>query len=384
MNYIDVCKIFEERGCKLLDTETDINNKKYLTKKKTLHHVNVSFIATCGHINNVIITNFKLRGTGIICNECIQNKTGLILKEKNKITCVTEYNGYVYIKNILEGHFEIKRTPEGCEADIIIRPIYNQDDKWLKLQLKTTINKVHNMYSFSILPYKYNDDMVFLCICEKDNKVWCVEHHDVKHLKYKMNISNKSKYNKYELSNHSLTEKLIEIYQTYLEFKLLSTYQKSISPKNIYQQREQEYIKIRESLLPEWNFKYNSVEGLSYDFIIHNKRVQEKVSNSKKKENIYNICLKRNSSVHNYSGKRNMKPYEKHDFDILWVHLQDIGIFYVIPMNELINHKFIKTDTYKGKCSIILSIINKDTWYSKYQFKNDNFDIDALLEIFQK
>ena len=383
MLYKDIYEIFEEKGCKLLDTEAEINSKKELTKQKSIHHVHVSFIATCGHINDVVITNFKLRGTGILCTECMRQKTGSTLKEKNKISNMTENNGYVYIKKILEEQFDINKTSEGCEADMLIRPIHHQEDDWLKIQLKTTIEKVHNMYSFTILPSKYSDDMVFLCICKKDNKIWCVEHQDIKNLKCKMNISNKSKYEKYEYTHDSLKQKLIELYQIYLESSRLCRFQQGIIPKNIYQQRELEYIKIRESLLPEWNFEYNSVEGLSYDFIVNNKRVQEKVSNSKRKDTVYNICLQR-SSVYNRSRTRNMIPYEKHHFDILWVHLQDIGIFYVIPMEDLVTHNYIKTDTEKGKRCLILNIIKQDAWYSKYQFKNDNFDVDALLEIFHK
>lgn len=383
MNYIDVCKIFEERGCKLLDIEADINTKKNLTKQKTLHHVRVNFIASCGHINTVAICNFKLRGTGILCIECMRQKTGLSLKKKGKFANTIENDGYIFLKKILEEQFDIKKTPEGCEADMLIRPIIYKDDLWLKIQLKTTSEQIHNMYSFSVVPYKYGNDIVYTCICEKDNKIWCVERQDIANLKCKFNVSKKSKYDKFECTYDSLKQKLSELYQTYLEFNLLCTLQKGLLPKNIYQQREQEYIKLRESLLPEWKFEYNSVEGLPYDFTVYNKRVQEKVSNSKRTESIYNICLQR-SSMHNGFNKRTMVPYQQHHFDILWVHLQNKGIFYVIPMEELIKYKYIKTDIDKGKRSLTINISDQYAWYSKYQFKNDAINIDSLLEIFQK
>jgi hypothetical protein len=155
-------------------------------------------------------------------------------------------------------------------------------------------------------------------------------------------------------------------------------------PKSIYQKREQKYIKIREKLLPDWDFKYNTTEGFPYDFIVHEKRVQEKVSNSLKKENVYNICLQRSGSHYNTTIKRNMIPYEEHHFDILWVHIDGKEMCYIIPMKELIDHEYITTATTKGKRTMLLNITNKDAWYSKYQFKYNELDKDSILEIFQK
>jgi hypothetical protein len=384
MNYNTLCKIFEEKGCKILDTECELNVKKELTTKKSFHHVPINYIASCGHTNKVVATNFKLRGTGILCNDCVKQKTGFILKDKGKLVTTIESNGISYLQRKLENHFDIKKTPEGCEADILIRPIHHTLDNWLKIQLKTTCGRIHNMYSFCVSPQKYGDDVIYICLCETDDKIWCIERKEIAYLKSKLNISKVSKYDQYEYSNASLVEKLNDIYHNYLTLNQLCLLDQGCIPKNIYQQREQKYIKIREALLPDWDFKYNTIEGLPYDFIVHEKRVQEKVSNSIQKENCYNICLQRNGSHYNTTIKRNMIPYEEHHFDILWVHIDGKEMCYIIPMKELIEHEYITTATTKGKRTMLLNITNEDAWYSKYQFKYNKLDKDSILEIFQK
>ena len=385
MNYDILCKIFEEKGCKILDTEYEVNAKKELTKQKSLYHVSINYIASCGHTNKVVACIFKSRGTGVLCGDCVRRNTGFILKDKSKQAMTTENNGFLYLQNILQNNFDIKKTPEGCEADLLIRPINHPLDAWLKIQLKTTCAKMHNMYSFSVVPYKYKNDMVYICLCEKDDKIWCMERQEIAYLKCKLNISKISKYDKFECSHTFLIYKLNAIYLNYLTTNQLCLIEQGCIPKNIYQQREQKYIKIREALLPDWKFEYNSIEGLPYDFIIHEKRVQEKVSNSLRKENIYNICLQRSGGkYYSFNKKVNMIPYEDHHFDILWVHIDGKEIFYVIPMKELVERNYITTETTKRKRSIIININNQDAWYSKYQFKYNEIQTDSLLEIFQK
>lgn len=385
MNYDILCKIFEEKGCKILDTETDINIKKELTKQKTFHHVPINYIASCGHTNKVVACIFKSRGTGILCKDCVRRNTGFILKDKSKQVMKIENDGFLYLQQILQNDFDIKKTPEGCEADFLIRPIHHPIDAWLKIQLKTTYTKMHNMYSFSVVPYKYGDDMVYICLCEKDDKIWCIERKEITHLKCKLNISKVSKYDKYECTHESLIEQLNDIYLNYLTINQLCLLNQGCIPKNIYQQREQKYIKIREALLPDWKFEYNSIEGLPYDFIVHEKHVQEKVSNSLRTKNIYNICLQRSGGKYNNINKKViMIPYEEHHFDILWVHIDGKEMNYIIPMKELVERDYITTATTKGKRTMRLNINSQDAWYSKYQFKYNQLDKDSLLEIFQK
>lgn len=386
MNYADVCQIFADRNCRLLDTEEEVNEKRAkAVKHSTLHHVRVNYVASCGHRHQVVITNFKLRGTGVLCKECTNKNTKETVKEKGSMVKHIDYSGFAYLNNKLKDTFEIEKTPECCRADMLIRPIHHSKDEWLKVEIKTTLNKIHEMYSFNIIPSKYEDDIVFICLCEADNKIWCLEKPDLSDFKLKLNISKISKYNKFECTTDALKDKLKELYQQYVETKKVCTLDQGRLPKNIYQQREQEYAKIRESLFPDWNFETNGVNGLSYDFMLFNKRVQEKVSSAQSHNKKYRFIVGLRKNGKKIEGKkRNMVPYDKEDFDVLWFHLKDTRIFYVIPMDELIKQGCICTERQSGKQYIIVDILQNDAWYSKYQFSYDNLRKEDISKIFEK
>lgn len=385
IDYNDVKIIFSEKGCTLLDTDSEFNDKLEKTSRKSAHHVKVNYIATCGHTNQVVVTNFKLRNTGILCKACsIKKSNGILSDKSNEESRMIESGGLSYIRSILSDSFCVRRTTEGCEADLLIRPIKSTTDLWLKVQLKSTKEKVFDMYSFSVFPYKYGNDVVYILTCDKDDKIWCIERREIEHLKCKLNISKVSKYDKYECNCISLNEKLQKLYDIYLLSSHLCTLEQGVKPKSIYQQREQKYIKLREVLLPDWKFEYNDIEGLSYDFTVFQKRVQEKVCNSKNKKitESYVITLKRNNGKNIETKQRKWVPYKQEDFDILWVHIETKDIFYVFPIKELVDKGFVSTLTSKGRQIFIINIESVDTWYSKYKFENNNLNTNKLMNLF--
>lgn len=385
MNYNDIKLIFSEKGCRLLDTNSEFNDKleqTSLKKGQSSHHVKVTYTATCGHTNQVVVTNFKLRNTGILCKECSIKNSRNILNGRTNECAVIEATSFSYIESILSDSFHVRRTTEGCEADILIRPIESTTDLWLKIQLKSTKEKVYNMYSFSVLPHKYGNDVVYILTCEPDDTIWCVERCEIAHLKCKLNISNNSKYDKYECTHSSLIKKLEKIYDRYFLSSLLCTLEQGVKPKSIYQQREQKYIKLREISLPDWMFEYNDVEGLSYDFTVFGKRVQEKVCNAKKGTESYLVTLKRINGKNIETKRRIWVPYKQEDFDMLWVHIEYEAIFYVIPIKELADRELVITPTSKGRQNFVINIQSDVAWYSKYKFENNNLDINKLASLF--
>lgn len=238
MNYDDVYELFIQKQCILLEDKDDFMNK-HLTTNKQIQHMRVHYKASCGHENYVTITNFKLRNTGILCSKCVKHNTSSKLKNINKNVSKTEVSGFNYISDMIKNSFDIIKTKEGCEADLLIRPLNILGDNWLKIQLKITQKVIHNMYSFSANPYKYNNDVIYLFVCEKDNKIWCIEKKDILHLRNKLNISLISKYNKY-LCNTSdiLLDKLSNLYNS------VTHCNKDIGliPKNIYINKENKNI----------------------------------------------------------------------------------------------------------------------------------------------
>jgi hypothetical protein len=120
-------------------------------------------------------------------------------------------------------------------------------------------------------------------------------------------------------------------------------------------------------------------EGLTYDFIINKKRIQEKVTSSKHGKYSYKITIQRSRGKEN--NKRLFTPYNLNDFDILWIHIDDKDLFYLIPMKILIEQQLVQTDTNEGKKLFIININNKNTWYSDYEFLNNNINMDKFNTI---
>ncbi len=184
MLYNDIVNKFAINGCKLLTTYEEFIELNKITYQS---HIKLDFIAQCGHPNKVVLSNFLLRKTGINCKKCvIQNNISKRLLTTNiqpaSISNCIENNGYNEIIKLIDSNFIIKKTHEGCLADFLIQPKDNNKNKWIPIQLKTTQNSVHDMYSFN---------MIIICYCIDEKKIWIIPYNDINHLKYKINISKK-------------------------------------------------------------------------------------------------------------------------------------------------------------------------------------------------
>ena len=101
----------------------------------------------------------------------------------------------------------------------------------------------HKMYSFRGINKSY-DNMIIICICTSEKKIWVIPYEDIKHLS-NLNISTTSKYNKYLVSdNNLLSDSIIKCMPIYYDNILELN-----KPINILQQREQEYVKKREKYI---------------------------------------------------------------------------------------------------------------------------------------
>ena len=321
MLYTDILKKFNDNECTLLTTEKEIEE---LSKEKFQSHIKVNFITKCNHNNTVVLTNFILRKTGVYCKECIKinnkERTNKLSENNTKEASrfnYMEYTGFCEISKLIENNFIIKKTNEGCKADFIIKPKNNNeisnDCKWLMIQLKTTQKDIHNMYSFNLKNNKY-DNMIIICYCIDENKIWIIHYDNISKLKCKLNISKVSKYNKYLTEPNDIIDKLMKYYYTTNLFEL----DYCLQPINIYQQREIIYIKNRELKLPNIKFEYPDIEQCYYDFIINGKKIQEKVCGIKKNRNSYQVFLYRN---------RGKKSYKLGMNDFYWFNINNTSIF---------------------------------------------------------
>jgi hypothetical protein len=377
VTYEELFNLFEINSCKLLTTK-----EEYLAMKG--HHKKVKIVSSCGHITQECPLNeFKGRGTGIKCKECVidqmKEKAKINSKDndKNIVALQTEFKSYIKIKDLIIDGFYIERTNEGCLADIIIKPKSVDDDLWLPIQLKST-SVIKNIYSFH-LHNEYNDMLIILHSLI-DDKMWCINGNLVKgKTKIGMGLG-KSKYDIYSIESSNIANKLEEFYK---EYKLSSKSTINI-PITERHQKENKFRKLREYKLSGIiKFDYPDIQYQHHDFMISidkTYKIQEKVgSHVKNRKNIY-------FGIYKKRGIDNIVPYDKGDNDFYWLNMPDEKTFYVIPENILLEEGYIKDDEHIGGKYISLYYEYTDNiktkWAVDYKFDYDNIDKDKLLKMF--
>lgn len=376
--YEIVIEEFNKRNCKLLNTK-----EEYFEISKNKNY-KLDYIASCGHKHIVYYNVFKSRGTGIICPSCKNKEIGKIKKEQIKnnelskiYTIEQEFTFIKYIIELLQNKFEIIKAFDGCKVDVIFKPKDTTDDKWVGIQIKTT-NVRHLTYSFHI-NNTYNNCLLLFYCCEDEN-MWLIPENIIGY-QQKLSIGyNKSKYNIYKIDKESIFNKLNELYNISSQF----TFEELNTPVNIYQQREQEFRKYRESKINFINFEYDNMEGTVYDFKIQNLKVQEKVAKMNNVKNKYIFYLCKNNGTKN-KRQHLAVQYDIGDNDLYWLNCEDKSYFFVIPEKILIDKGFIGNQKEKNNIFFNFTIaetFHKNTvWLQYYMFNYENIDKEKLLGI---
>jgi len=373
-NYEKLCKTFSDKNCQVTITSEQFQ-KNYKNNK-----CKINYIASCGHENIVSYKNFTTLNQGINCPKCVHKNNSVKLKElysngNNLCSLNQEFNAINHFKTLIDNHFIVIKSFDGCKADIAIKKFEETEDLWLGILVKTTIKKKdREQYYFRLNNGKY-DNCLILCVCDEDKKMWLIPYEEVNGLKT-IGVAKKSKYNKYEVTIENLIEKLNHYYMTNskTQFDILDT------PTSTFQQQEQQYRKIREEKVNFVEFKNNTIEGLVYDFKIGEKKVQEKVG-SIIHNNVNSYMFNLVKYKCRIDGKCKNQCYDEGDNDFYWLNCKN-GKFYVIPEDELIIHGYIGKD---GKEKLYVSPTNKNTeWCNKYLFNYENIEKDKLLEIINK
>jgi hypothetical protein len=371
-SYELVVKKFMEKSCKVTMT-----NEKFNEKYKN-NTCKIAYTASCGHENIVSYKNFVTLNQGVHCPKCVNSNSGKKLKElyskDNKLSSLKqELKCINYFKELIGNNFTTIKSFDGCKADIIIKKFESVEDLWLGIQVKTTYKKTdRGQYYFRLNNGNY-DDCLLLCICEEDKKMWLIPYENVKGLKT-IGVAQKSIYNKYEVYQDNLIEKLSQYYESCkkLTFDVLDT------PTSETQKQEQQYRKIRERKINFIEFDNNEIEGLVYDFTIGSKKVQEKVGTiCKNNTNSYCFTLSKYDCRINRKCKN--KCYEEGDNDLYWLNCKN-GKFYLIPEGILLANGFIGKDCKKEH--LYVSTTNKNTaWCNEYLFDYNNVDKEKLLKL---
>jgi hypothetical protein len=371
---VDACK---SNGCDLLMTYDEFERCRETAHRNMYSYVRIRFTGVCGHESSAIVTNYLLRKTGLRCKACVKQSTYDLSQTKEYLHgSIVENNGINIISSLLESVYTVVRTKEGCIADILIRKIGSTENSWYNLQLKTCSKLSHSMYSFSCIKSTYTD-MLLICVCISDNKVWVIPYNEL-NIKNKLNISVVSKYNKYLVSDtiHTLLD-------TYLPLCKTTTLEDGLTPASELQQREQEYVTKRETYIPQLTYVYPELQNTPTDFIVNNKRVQEKVMGTIKKS-LYALFASNNGKKPN--GVRKFRSYTRSENDFYWLHSSVDNRFWVIPEHELYEREYISDDHVVMNRKTIhipmLEYSETNMWLSQYEFNYNSVDTEKLLRMF--
>jgi hypothetical protein len=304
-----------------------------------------------------------------------------ILKTKNVNANIIEYNGITILNSLLEPYFTIKRTHEGCRADLAIKWKEEVDDSWIPVQVKTVSSlSSHNMYSFGLHGHDYSDMLLFL-VAVNENKIWMMPGINGK-IKKTVNISKKSKYNKYFIDSSTILDKITEYTSTISKqpFTVLNC------PNNIKQQLELTYCNKRQQYLPYLNQTMSLIQSSVTDFKIGDYNIQEKVVGYDKDKKLFIAIIRRNGGK-NEKGARTFIPYSVGDNHYYWLHSQIDDRFWIIP-EDVFYHKgyLYKNKGDKVKTRIYFSVSKYTTttkWLKDYEFNYIDHDKTKILELFK-
>jgi hypothetical protein len=368
--YIKVQKCFEENKCTLLTTFEEFEEARKTVSKNYFEYVRVRFIASCTHESSVVFTNFKLRKTGIICKECVKQKS---VAHKDTNGALTEYNAIKILEGILTD-YEVIRTKEGCKADLGIKlKSAKSDELWIPVQVKATNELCHGMYSFRLCKNDYKNMLIF-CVCISEKKIWIIPFNDL-NVTTNISISLKSKYNKYIIDNTQISKHIT----SYLNRVILLDLDTIMLPISKLQQREQMYIRKREKYLPFLEYIYPEIQGTVVDFICNGLNCQEKVVGFNTNRNRFHVDLcSANGKV---KGKLQRRAYRLCENKFYWLHSSVDDRFWIVPEMILYEHGYIsKEDETKNRKQ--LRFKTDSNWIHEYEYDYKNINTEKIMKLF--
>ena len=326
------------------------------------HTIRDEPLAHSHHVHLVYYHMFMSRNSGIICKECIDKKNSELVHTSNNLS---KTYGINILKKFIQDDFEIKINDECVSSDIAIKPKNIKEDLYLPIQIKTTEKFNYDCYGFVLNSNKYKD-MLLILICLNEEKIWIINDIENINLKGKLNITKKSKYEKYFIKNNSLLNNILLDYYNNLNYN--KTYEEINTAITKCVQTEQFYKKLRETNLPFIKFIYDDLKYQVYDFKINNFKIQEKTITKMAKRKYTFILLEKNSK------NKKKQPYELGDNDYYWFHCRNNEHFYVISEKILFEYGFIADKQNNIKGNNRLSLKKNIKWLEEYKFSFNNLD----------
>jgi hypothetical protein len=385
---------FEENNCKLLtsyEEYTNIKNKfiedKLLKEVKTsTDNIRVKYIASCGHENDVAVVNFRVRKTGIICRDCknknVKERMTTLQLDNQGINQHIENDSINLLNKYINNKLILKRTLEGSTADILIKDTDTKEDVWIPIQIKATTKKsIFNYYTFRIIKETYKD-MLIICICLEEEKIWIIPYNDIQ-TNTNITISNSSIYNKYIVTNDNIKDIIL----SYKDKYVCNTEAHFNTSLAYLLEREHQYIEKRKKYVNFLNYNNYILQNTPTDFIVNNKKVQEKVAGYRKDRDIQTVWLASNNGKKE-NGCRKFRTYRLGENDYYWFHSSINDTFWIVPESVLYQNDYItKSDETKNRSYIAINIKDGEymtnEWLKDYEYNYLDINKDKIMKLFE-
>jgi hypothetical protein len=387
--YSDLVTLCISKGCKIVTTEEEFNAMVRRDK--------FNIISKCGHSsNNVNISGFKDRDQLILCKSCIsENRKNFNNNNSEFNSMQIEADSINIIKDNIKDSI-LEKTVEGCKADIIIKPNSIDENLWLPVQVKGTIKKLKTgYYSFSIHKNYYENTIIILVAID-DKKVWIMDNSIINGKDTIALGGKESIYNKYEVKIEELNEKIIDFYNKNESYYITK---ENVNIPTSKSQKLEHTSRLLRQKINYLTFIEPEINNITYDFIINNYKIQEKVAIKQTKESTHVSFECYIASFRKHNGRDKETPttsnrglsrkaiytcYERGDNDFYWINLEDSSIFFIIPEWRMIEKKLVNIKT-KNESSLYIpqDITKKEHWLNKYIYNYNDDNKEKLLELFK-
>ena len=260
-------------------------------------------------------------------------------------------NTEIYILNMIKIFKSISDAERICNNDKtdiqykLINEIF-----YRSLQVKTLSKHKNGCWQIKHCNKYKENTLIVGCNIEKDKfiLIWsqnCTKSGDIR-VRFNDKVNNKYK-DKIFTDIDEFKKKFEEM------LKLSIPYEQELS-ENCLQENDSLERLYKECELRHYEVKRPESGGSIYDPIINNYKIQHKSTNNKNGKQ-YKVNIKKNGGRIN--GEQTYIPYNEND-DIDYIIIEIItypGNFYIIPKQEMINHKIFSSSESKGQDYILYS-----------------------------
>lgn len=357
--YEQVCKLVEDKGCKVTSLKQD-----YAHTKSPLE---IQY--KCGHKGTTTYNIFSRRSC-YDCKACIHESKTEDAYDHSKMaptSMLNESNLIQQLDIMFSDTLFVQKTHEHCKADVMVKPKTVGHDAWLPIQVKTTKSKACQ-YTFNLK----NDypDMLVLCVASDAQMYWLFNGNELCGSKGCTIGKTHSRYDAHKINFCDLARTLHECYNSkrYNGSNIeLKTSEVLNTPECAASRIEHDHRMKREAVLGRYlNIKYPTIDASRTDCILNGLSVQDKSAYRRTDlTDVYRVGFD--------------KKYRLGENHIYWVYFtnQYANRFMVLPERYLAANGYFDSG-YLKRAHFYMERFHP---FQEYMFDYDDVDFERLQEV---